>query len=114
MLSHRSHLALALLISTAPLLAQRGDRKGEVQAPPPANLVIPPAPVLTPAEALKTFKLAPGFRIEAVATDPLVGDPIAIQFGPDGRLWVLEMRGYMNDVDGKGEEIGRASCRERV
>ena len=93
-------LSLAL---TAPLLAQNGDRKGEVQAPPPAHIVIPPAPVLTPEEALKSFKIAPGFKIEAVATDPLVGDPISVQFGPDGKLWVLEMRGYMPDVDGNNE-----------
>ena len=96
----------ALLISfasTVSLLAQQGDRAGQVQPPLPADLKIPPAPVLTPAEALKTFKLAPGFRIEAVATDPLIGDPIAMQFGPDGRLWVLEMRGYMPDVDATNE-----------
>lgn len=66
-------------------------------------MIIPPAPALSAAEALKTFKLPPGFRIEAVATDPLIGDPISIQFGPDGRLWVLEMRGFMPDADGKNE-----------
>src|SRR5476649_1025867 len=91
------------LALAAPLLAQNGDRRGEVQAPPPATIKIPPAPTLTPEEALKTFTLAPGFHIEAVATDPLIGDPVAIQFGPDGKLWVLEMRGFMPDVDGTNE-----------
>ncbi|MBL9189599.1 MAG: c-type cytochrome [Opitutaceae bacterium] len=86
------------------LIAQRGDRAGEVQAPPPAHIKIPPAPILTAEQALKTFTIAKGFRIEAVATEPLLGDPIAMQFGPDGRLWVVEMRGYMHDVDGKGED----------
>lgn len=94
---------LAVLL-TAPLLAQRGDRAGEVQAPPPAHIVIPPAPVLTAEQALKTFTVAKGFRIEEVATDPLVGDPISMQIAPDGKIWVLEMRGYMNDVDAKGED----------
>lgn len=92
---------LALL--AAPLFAQNGDKAGELQRPLPDHLVIPPAPVLTAIEELKTFKVAPGFHIEAVATDPLVGDPIAIAFGPDGRLWVVEMRGYMQDVDATGE-----------
>ncbi len=86
-----------------PLYAQNGDKRGEVQSALPADFVVPPAPILTPEQARASFRLAPGFRIELVAADPLVGDPIAMQFGPDGRIWVLEMRGYMLDVDGKGE-----------
>ena len=102
--THRFPRALLLSLAfTAPLLAQNGDHRGEVQAPLRADLKVPPAPALSPAEALKTFKLAPGFRLEAVAADPLVGDPVSIQFGPDGRLWVLEMRGFMPNVDGTGE-----------
>ncbi|MEY2880911.1 MAG: hypothetical protein RLZZ15_3291 [Verrucomicrobiota bacterium] len=97
-------LALASCFTlAAPALAQRGDRAGQEQPPLPAHIAIPPAPVLTPAQALASFKVAPGFRIEAVATDPLIGDPITMLFGPDGRLWVLEMRGYMPDVDGNNE-----------
>lgn len=69
----------------------------------PAELRVPPAPVRTPEEEARTFRLAPGFRAELVAADPLIGDPIALQFGADGRLWVLEMRGYMPNVDGTGE-----------
>ncbi len=58
---------------------------------------------------MKTFKLAPGFRIELVASEPLVEDPVAVAFDPDGRIWVVEMRGFMPDVDGKGEDqpVGR-------
>jgi glucose/arabinose dehydrogenase/mono/diheme cytochrome c family protein len=97
----RCLVLVSLLV--APLFAQNGDRAGEVQAPPPASMIIPPAPALSAAEALKTFKLPPGFRIEAVAADPLIGDPISIQFGPDGRMWVLEMRGFMPDADGNNE-----------
>ena len=83
-------------------LAQAGDRKGETQLPP--TMKIPPAPVLTPEEAIKTIKVAPGFRIELVASEPLVHEPIVMQFDPDGRLWVVELRGYMPDVDVKGED----------
>jgi mono/diheme cytochrome c family protein/glucose/arabinose dehydrogenase len=102
---YRSSVAFLLLALAAPLaLAQRGDKQGEVQPPVPAHIKIPPAPVLTPEQELATFKLAPGFHAELVAGDPLVGDPVAMQFGPDGRLWVVEMRGYMLDVDGHGED----------
>jgi len=92
----------ALLVLVA--LAQAGDRKGETQAPPPATLNIPPSPVVPPEEALKTFKVAAGFRLELVAAEPLVHEPVAMSFDADGRLWVAEMRGYMPNVDGKGED----------
>jgi len=92
-----------LVFSVSPLFAQNGDRKGQTQKPLPADLKVPPAPVRTPEEQAATFKLAPGFRAELVAANPLVGDPVAMQFGPDGRLWVLEMRGYMPNPDGEGE-----------
>jgi glucose/arabinose dehydrogenase/mono/diheme cytochrome c family protein len=92
-----------LLLAAAPLCAQNGDKRGEVQNPLPPTLQIPPAPVRTPEVEAATFKLAAGFKAELVAADPLVGDPIAVQFGPDGRLWVLEMRGYMPNADGTGE-----------
>jgi len=88
-----------------PLAAQMGDQRdtpGMVQKPPPAAW-IRPAPVLSPAEALKTFSLPPGFRIELVASEPLIHEPVALDFDPDGRLWVIEMRSYMPDVDGTGE-----------
>src|ERR1043165_1381226 len=97
-------LATILCLLAASAVAQRGARKGEVQAPVPAPIVVPPAPVLTPEEELAPFKLPAGFHAEAVAIDPLVQDPIAIQFGPDGRLWVLEMTALMNNVEGPGEE----------
>ena len=85
------------------LSAQQGDRSGETQTPRVPRELIPPAPPLAPEEALKSFKLQPGFRIELVAAEPLVHDPIQIAFDPNGRLWVLEMRGYMPNLEGKGE-----------
>lgn len=86
-----------------PASAQMGDQRDSlVQKPPPPEWSIP-APVLTPEQALKSFQLQPGFRIELVASEPLVEEPVALDFDPDGRIWVVEMRSYMPDVDGKGE-----------
>jgi mono/diheme cytochrome c family protein len=51
-------------------------------------------PALSPQEALKTFTMPPGYRLELVASEPLVRDPILSEFDADGRLWVLEMRGF--------------------
>src|SRR5262245_13917975 len=54
-------------------------------------------PALSPQDALKTFYMPPGYRIELVAAEPLVKDPILFEFDPDGRLWVLEMPGFAVD-----------------
>lgn len=97
--------ALAL---ASPALAQIGDRldkPGDKQESLVPKDRIPAAPALSPADALKAFQVAPGFRIELVASEPLVQDPVAMTFGNDGRLWVVEMRGYMHDVDGHGEDL---------
>ncbi len=41
-----------------------------------------------------------GFRVELVCAEPLVTDPIAIDWGPDGRLWVVDMGDYPTGGDG--------------
>jgi mono/diheme cytochrome c family protein/glucose/arabinose dehydrogenase len=63
-----------------------------------------PAPVLSPEEALGAFITAPGFEIELVAAEPLVEDPVAMAWDEYGRLYVVEMRGYMPDAYGTGSE----------
>lgn len=86
-------------------IGDRSDRPGEVQRSlVPANQ-IPAAPALTPEQAMASFKVAPGFKLELAACEPLVQEPVAAIFGPDGRLWVVEMRGYMPDLDGTGEDL---------
>ncbi|MCC6670799.1 MAG: c-type cytochrome [Planctomycetes bacterium] len=98
---HRVLSAVLVLAVTLP--GQRGDAKGEVQPEVPQALRLPVAPPRAPAEQLAAFTLSDGFRLELVAAEPLVHDPVALAFDPLGRLWVAEMRGYMPDVDGRGE-----------
>lgn len=63
-----------------------------------------PAPALTPDESLAAFRIAPGYEIELVAAEPLVEDPVAMAWDEWGRLYVVEMRGYMPDAYGNGSE----------
>ena len=49
-----------------------------------------------PKEALKTFKLAKGYRIELVAAEPLIRDPVAISFDARGRMFVVEYPEFNN------------------
>ena len=72
----------------------------------------PPVLPLTPAEEAKKFWLPPGFKLEPVLTDPDIEEPAQIAFDGNGRMFVLELRGYMQDADATGEldPVGRISC----
>jgi mono/diheme cytochrome c family protein/glucose/arabinose dehydrogenase len=106
MLASKNYLQIFLvtILLSLPVRAQKGDKSGEVQAPLVPAEKIPPSPVLSPEDALKSFKLQPGFQIQLVAAEPMVNEPVAIQFDPNGRLWVLEMQGFMPTADGVGED----------
>ena len=64
-----------------------------------------PSPPLSPAMEYATFEIAPGYDIELVAAEPMIQDPVVIKFDEDGRMWVVEMRGFMPDIDGTGEDL---------
>lgn len=95
--------ATSLWLLGVPLSAQQGDRAGETQTLLAADFVVPPAVVRSPVEELATLQLAPGFEARLFAAEPLVADPVAAAFDANGRLWVVEMRSYMRDVDATDE-----------
>lgn len=64
-------------------------------------------PPLTPEASLAAIQTRPDFAVQLAAAEPLVMDPVAIDWGPDGRLWVVEMGDYPLGVDGKGKPGGR-------
>ena len=68
-----------------------------------------PVPLLSPAESAKKLQIAPGYRLELVLSEPAIKEPVAIAFDGDGRMFVVEMRSYMQEVDGK-DEITPVSC----
>ncbi|MBI3863893.1 MAG: hypothetical protein HY290_18540, partial [Planctomycetia bacterium] len=61
----------------------------------------------SPEAALSTIRVRPGFTVELMACEPLVFDPISFAFGPDGRLWVVEMGDYPLGVPDEGEKETR-------
>src|SRR5438034_817121 len=71
---------------------------------------------LSPAESLKAMHVRPGMKVELVAAEPLVVDPVAFDWGPDGRLWVVEMRDYPNGMawNKEGDPIGKPGGRVKV
>ncbi len=97
-----------LLVSAA---LQRGDVAGEPQPDLPLALAGHAEAALSAADEARTLRVPAGFRVELVAAEPLIEAPVHAVFDEDGRLWVVEMRGYMRDVDATGENapIGRVS-----
>ena len=82
--------------------------------PPGVQQVSDESPVLSPEDEMKTFFVPPGYRVELVASEPMVEEPILIDWDPDGRLWVIEERGYMQDLPATNERepLGRISVLE--
>jgi hypothetical protein len=70
-----------------------------------------PLQPLTAEEQLEKFILQPGYRLELVLADPVIEDPAEIYFDGNGRMFVAEIRGYMQDADATGQldPIGRIS-----
>jgi len=64
---------------------------------------VPPVIPLSANEELKTFILKPGYKMEPVLSEPQIREPAAIQFDGNGRMYVLELRSYMQDIDANGE-----------
>ena len=69
---------------------------------------------MSAAEEQKRFVLPPGYRIEPVLTDPDIEEPMQIAFDGNGRMFVLEIRAYMQDADASAElaPTGRISVHE--
>src|SRR6185369_6312703 len=60
-----------------------------------------PVPYLSPEEAVPKFIMAePGYALEPVLSEPDIADPVACVFDGNGRLYVAEMRSYMQDLEG--------------
>ncbi len=68
------------------------------QWPPEVQKVSDDSPALSPDEALKTFYMPPGYRLELAASEPLVQDPIVMDWDLQGRIWVVEMPGFVPDL----------------
>ena len=101
----RLALISSLLVSSA--FGQSGDRKGHDMKDVIPKDKIPAAPILTVDKALSSMSVQDGFKVEAVAYEPHVLNPVTMAFDGDGRMWVCEMNTYMPNVDGTEEEVNK-------
>jgi putative membrane-bound dehydrogenase-like protein len=98
-LSRYRSLVLAVLLSQSFLPARAAQSEPEVDSKD-----LPRVRPTEPAQALQTFQVKRGFRIELVAAEPLVRSPIALSFDENGRLFVVEMVDYS---ERRAERLGR-------
>lgn len=58
-----------------------------------------------PEISLDDYQIAEGFELEVIASEPFLEAPVAIDFDNQGRIWTVEMRGYMQTLTGESEEM---------
>src|SRR6185503_12781633 len=102
------------VVAVAAALATGDAYQSGQSWPPPLQPMPAESPVLSPEASMKTIVLPPGYRLELVASEPMIEEPVVIDWDPDGRLWVIEMPGYMEDMPATTElqPTGRVSVLE--
>ena len=64
-----------------------------------------PVSPVSAKDALSTYAVADGFKIEMIAAEPLISDPVDMEIDEYGRMYVVEMHGYPLDKTGSGKII---------
>ncbi|HYE33774.1 MAG TPA: PVC-type heme-binding CxxCH protein [Methylomirabilota bacterium] len=80
------HILAAALSLSVPVVAQSAFQTPNTQEET--------SPFISSAEALKGWKLPPGFKISLFASEPAIQQPIALCWDARGRLWVAENYTY--------------------
>lgn len=78
----------------------------DLESPRWKGIDLSPKPPVIPVSAneqVKSFVLQPGYKMEPILSEPQIREPAAIQFDGNGRMYVLELRTYMQDIDANGE-----------
>ena len=64
----------------------------------------PPGPALSPDEAIARMTVPEGFRVELVAAEPDIVNPVAMTFDERGRVWITESLEYPRHEPGVGRD----------
>ena len=70
----------------------------------PARKVAFSADALSPTEAVARMSAPAGFRVDLVAAEPDIHQPVAFAFDERGRIWVAESLEYPRKQAGQGED----------
>jgi len=64
--------------------------------------------VLSPEESMAKMEMQPGYRLELVAAEPMVQEPVLVVWDGNGKMYVAEMNTYMQDADYTGQDVARS------
>lgn len=87
--THWYAVVVILIFSAACATANEPAATGDAGVPD-----FPRIPPTEPADAEATFRVLDGFRMELIAAEPLVADPVDLAYDANGRAYVVEFRGY--------------------
>ena len=65
----------------------------------------PKVEIVEPSIDLSDFVIQDNFKIELIASEPLLNAPVAMTFDNQGRIWAMEMSDYMPNIHGSDEDI---------
>ncbi|APZ48089.1 cytochrome C [Polaribacter reichenbachii] len=68
----------------------------------------------SPEESLNSFYLPEGYKIELVASEPMIDEPVTLAWDGDGKLYVAEMNTYMQDIDGTGTKRSISKIKQLI
>ena len=104
-------------ISVCTLRACMNDQSSEERTASPKTIHIekgfktvrtvemnPPYEPLPVEESLTRFRLPEGYRLEIVASEPMISEPTAIAWDGNGRMYVAQMETYMQTIDADGQD----------
>jgi glucose/arabinose dehydrogenase/mono/diheme cytochrome c family protein len=110
-----NHFIRLLPATPLVLLAACSHPKTSVEVPADPDAGRPPLiKALSPEASVATMELPKGYRLEPVLAEPHIAEPVMVAFDGNGRMYVAEMRTYMQDADATGEQepVSRVSRHE--
>jgi putative membrane-bound dehydrogenase-like protein len=102
-MNYRHFLALALAAALVPIALHTAATGQGTNLIPHAQDK-PPGPPLSPEEAIAKMTVPEGFRVEVVACEPDIVNPVAMTFDERGRVWITESLEYPRSEPGEGRD----------
>ena len=101
---------LCIIVITTYIVAACNKPQIESREPLKPVVLANPSPAYQSPEAtMRSVVLPEGYKLELVASESMLNEPVAIAWDGNGRMYVAEMCTYMQDVDGSGtkEPVGK-------